>query len=66
MALGVSGWVRNRRDGAVEGNATAEESLLEEFAAWLRHGPPQARVDRLEVRDIGLQSFSGFHIRESG
>jgi acylphosphatase len=48
--LGVSGWVRNRRDGTVEavlqGNAAACESLAE----WARHGPPAAVVSRIDAR----------------
>lgn len=50
-ALGLSGWVRNRRDGSVEalldGPAEAVKSLTE--WAWL--GPPGARVDDVEVND---------------
>jgi len=43
--LGVTGWVRNTPDGAVEavvqGPAEAVDALIE----WARSGPPMARVD---------------------
>lgn len=66
LALGVTGWVRNRSDGAVEGNATADPSVLEEFIAWLRHGPRIAYVENLRIEEIETQVFSGFDIRRTG
>ncbi len=47
--LGLVGWVKNRDDGAVEIVAEGEESKLEELLEWARHGPPDARVDEVEV-----------------
>jgi acylphosphatase len=47
----LSGWVCNRRDGAVEavfsGNAEAVDAMM----AAVRHGPSGARVDRVDVVD---------------
>ena len=47
--LGVTGWVRNTSDGAVEavvqGPAEAVDALIE----WARSGPPMARVDGIEI-----------------
>ncbi|MXS74291.1 acylphosphatase [Microbacterium sp. CSI-V] len=64
--VGATGWVRNRRDGAVEayvaGTATAVESLV----AWAQHGPPLARVERVEVTEVSdAADGSGFEIRDS-
>ncbi len=44
--LGVKGWIRNRRDGGVEGEAFGDPPLLERFLDRLRQGAPAARVDR--------------------
>ncbi|GGF29440.1 acylphosphatase [Aliidongia dinghuensis] len=59
-ALGLAGWVRNRRDGTVEvlaiGAAHALESLAE--ACW--HGPSTAAVtavERTAADDDGSISF---------
>ena len=47
--LGVSGWVRNRRDGTVELLAEGDIPMLERLLAWLHHGPDGARVLRVDV-----------------
>jgi acylphosphatase len=48
-ATGVAaGWVRNRRDGAVELEAEGETEALERFREVVARGPAHARVDRLE------------------
>jgi acylphosphatase len=35
-ALGVSGWVRNRRDGSVEALIQGEAGAVEKLASWCR------------------------------
>ncbi len=42
--LGLSGWVRNRRDGTVEALAHGPESAVRAFVAACANGPPAARV----------------------
>jgi acylphosphatase len=49
--LGLSGWVRNLRDGRVEFYAAGKEVALLEMKQWLLEGPPMAEVDQLECRD---------------
>ena len=48
-ALGVAGWVRNRPDGSVEALLQGPPERLARLREWLRHGPPGARVDALDV-----------------
>lgn len=48
-ALGLSGWVRNRPDGAVELAARGDRAVLETLLDRLRDGPPLARVSRVET-----------------
>ncbi|MDR3343196.1 MAG: acylphosphatase [Treponema sp.] len=43
--IGLSGWVRNTPDGDVEVWAEGSKEKQERFRAWLRQGPPGARVD---------------------
>lgn len=44
QGLGVTGWVRNEEDGSVTVHAEGRPEDLDSFAAWLREGPPGARV----------------------
>ncbi|MBN9278268.1 MAG: acylphosphatase, partial [Hyphomicrobium sp.] len=49
VALGLDGWVRNRRDGGVEAIVSGTPAAIEEMIARCHAGPPAARVDRVEV-----------------
>ena len=61
---GIRGWVRNVPDGRVEISAEGDADALERFERSLRHGPPHARVEHVDVDDMiptGLQT--GFDIK---
>ncbi len=60
--LGITGWVRNRRDGSVEAAVSGTDAQLAAIIAWSQQGPPAARVLRVEVtEDEGeFPSFSRF------
>ena len=45
--LGLRGHARNLPDGSVEVLAAGDVASIGQLAAWLRHGPPHARVDRV-------------------
>lgn len=47
--LGVTGWIRNRRDGRVEMLLEAEERDVKAMIDWSRQGSPLSRVDNVEV-----------------
>lgn len=50
-ALGLKGWVRNRRDGTVEAVAVGPSEALTALREWARHGPRGAHVDRVVERE---------------
>lgn len=59
--LGLAGWVRNRHNGTVEAIVQGEESAVERFIAVAEQGPSHARVERVEVREVGPDgSLAGF------
>ena len=59
--LGLSGWVRNRRDGTVEAMVQGDEDGVERFIELARNGPSAARVERLEASDAAVEDgLSGF------
>jgi acylphosphatase len=52
--LGLTGWVRNRRDGAVEALIVGDESAVGRMIEACRRGPPAARVDEIDVDPVDL------------
>jgi acylphosphatase len=61
--LGLSGWVRNRHDGDVEGVASGPSPALEELLGRLRDGPRLATVTRVETEPTDAPAGDGFEIR---
>jgi acylphosphatase len=59
---GVTGWIRNCRDGEVEACFEGEPEAVERLVAWCRVGPPHATVTRVEVVDESPQGESGFRV----
>jgi acylphosphatase len=60
--LGLTGWVRNRRDGTVEAVIDGQAAAVEALLAWARRGPPSARVSDLTVSESG-GTFARFEMR---
>ena len=64
LFLGLSGWVRNQPDGSVEVLAEGPRPLLEQLLAFLRRGPPSARVSGVEPAwQPASQSFHQFEVQ---
>ena len=51
LGRGLAGWVRNRRDGAVEAVLAGPPALVADMIAACRRGPPMARVDAVREED---------------
>lgn len=62
--LGVTGWVRNRKDGSVEALVQGEEGLVSDILEWCRKGPPSARVDKVEERDVPAETALSEFLRK--
>jgi acylphosphatase len=58
-ALGVAGWVRNRRDGSVEAMVAGTSEQVAAMIAWSRVGPAGAMVDHVAV-ELGDGSHDDF------
>lgn len=48
-ARGVTGWVRNRRNGSVEAVLQGTPEAVKAIIGWARRGPPLARVAGVQV-----------------
>ncbi|NWG45924.1 MAG: acylphosphatase [Alphaproteobacteria bacterium] len=63
LRLGLSGWVRNRRDGRVETLVHGPADALEAFLTAARIGPPAAEVAEVTiVTDAAPAPAAGFHV----
>ncbi|HKU69556.1 MAG TPA: acylphosphatase [Burkholderiales bacterium] len=60
--LGLTGWVRNRRDGSVEAMAQGENGAVEAMTSWARKGPPSAVVAELKIAE-GSGDYESFETR---
>jgi acylphosphatase len=61
-AAGVSGWVRNCADGAVEAVFEGPDEAVGQLVAWAAHGPVHARVDHIDEYDEQPLGESGFTV----
>ena len=59
--LGISGWVRNRRNGSVEAMIAGDAGQIEEMLAWSRIGPAGAAVDNVLI-ETATGEFSTFEM----
>jgi acylphosphatase len=62
-AMGVSGRVGNRDDGAVEAVFEGDPGGVEALVEYCRRGPGRAVVERLEVTEEAPEGLSGFQVR---
>jgi acylphosphatase len=60
---GLTGWVANRPDGAVEAVFEGEPGAVEALVEWCRRGPRGADVDSVEDTPEGPEGLSGFDVR---
>ncbi len=64
-AEGVTGWVRNRRDGSVEAELEGTPEAIERVLEGMRSGPPGARVDAVTVDERHPEGTSDFSIAQT-
>mgnify|MGYP001563506732 FL=1 len=57
--LGITGWVRNCRDGSVEAMIQGMPEAVGAMIEWARTGPERARVERVEI-SAGSGEYADF------
>ncbi|MCE3286936.1 MAG: acylphosphatase [Gaiellaceae bacterium] len=63
IGVGVSGWVRNNRDGSVEAVFEGDADAVESLVRLCHQGPRGARVDRVDVAAEEPEGITGFAVR---
>lgn len=63
---GVTGWVRNRRDGAVEALLAGDPDAVRALIERCRSGPPGAAVTGILTAPAADLLPTGFEIRRDG
>lgn len=59
--LQITGFARNETDGSVYVEAEGEKENLEKFLEWCHHGPPSARIDKVESKSTTkIKKFKNF------
>lgn len=66
VRLGVHGWVRNRRDGAVEALVAGEEAAVQALLLLCRRGPLMARVEDIAEDFAEAPAEPGFRRLPTG
>jgi acylphosphatase len=62
-AHGVTGWVRNRRDGTVEAELHGPDAAVQAVLDAIARGPQGSRVDEVALSDTASASAPAFEIR---
>jgi acylphosphatase len=60
---GVSGWVSNRHDGAVEAVFEGSPDAVEAMVEFCSSGPRGADVERVETSEEEPEGLRGFDVR---
>lgn len=63
VAQGLSGWVRNRRDGGVEAVLSGPPEQIDLMVGRCRIGPGGSRVDMVKILDEDGPINDGFEVR---
>ncbi len=61
--LGVLGWVRNEEDGTVRVHAEGPEEAVDGLLAFLREGPPGAKVEDVAAEATKVEKHEQFAVR---
>jgi len=63
VKLGLTGFVQNRDDGSVYGEAEGSPTAVGGFINWCRRGPEHARVEEAKVEELEPEGGERFEVR---
>lgn len=62
LNLGISGTVKNINKNKVQVVASGSREQLQQLIDWCAHGPANATVTDIEIKELAPESFTGFTI----
>jgi acylphosphatase len=67
QSLGVTGWVRNLRDGRVEAEIEGDRDAVNQLLDSMREGPTFAHVQNVSTFPLGAgKQFNDFRVTADG
>ena len=60
--FGITGIIRNLKDGALYIEAEGDEENLDKFVEWCNRGPIGAKVEEVIIENGELKNYTGFDI----
>ena len=63
--LGLTGWVRNRRDGSVEALFAGPADDVRQMLDRCREGPPASRVTAVTILEEGEETLVNFEVLQT-
>jgi acylphosphatase len=60
--VGLTGWVRNRRDSSVEMVLQGPPEQVGDMLRKCEHGPPDAHVTKVEILGEGVSAYDRFEV----
>ena len=63
--LGLTGWVRNRRDGSVEALFAGPAADVRQMLDRCREGPPASRVTAVTILEEGEETLVNFEVLQT-
>ncbi len=61
---GITGWIKNTKEGNVEAMVSGTEDQLQPFLAWCKQGPSGARVLNVQIMPEQETHFNDFSIKK--
>ncbi|MBA2561404.1 MAG: acylphosphatase [Chitinophagaceae bacterium] len=58
--IGITGWIKNNREGRVEATVSGTEDQLQKFISWCKKGPESAVVNEVVVFEKEETLFDEF------
>ncbi len=59
QSLGIKGFVKNQKNGSVYIEAFGNDKRLKEFIEWLKKGPDEANVKKIDIKELSIDDKNG-------